>query len=652
MVFSEGYLKKMKTMPPKILIRKIYSKFDLKIYHFLRERKIKRNGINLGNQLFKSWSSNMTSLIKIENKNYYNDFLESNGVSKDKINEADKICNHIFNLLGSGDTQLGKEIKWNQDFKTGFYWENKYYYKIKKIDLENDADIKVPWELSRFQYIPTLGQAYWLTSDEKYAEEFKNQIIHWIDENPFEMSVNWTCAMDVAIRACNWIFGMDYFKNSQSIDEEFWTDFNCSLYMHGEFIFNNLEKGEVNNNHYISNLVGLIWLGVYFRNLNEVNASKWLEFGITELEVEIEKQVYKDGFNYEASSAYHCFVTELLLYTSILCDRNNIKFSDSFNQMIEKMSEVIMNITKCNGLIPQIGDMDSGRFIILTDYGSDEKRDFRYLLGVSGQYFEREDFKYHASNTHAALWLFDTVNEDIHETNHLKSITYPQGGIHIMRNNQLYLLIRCGEIGTAGRGGHSHNDQLSIELNIDGEDFIVDPGTYVYTSDYMMRNKFRSTSYHSTLQIDNLEQNNFGENMFLLENESRAKVLEFGEHFFSGEHYGFSNKNRIIRHQREISISNQKEINIYDYVNDKTEAKKILNFILSPEIVATIKNEKVILIGQKYKIVMTFRNAWKINIETKYYSKAYGVIEKTNSISVETNGGNTTLTNIVFEELL
>ena len=47
------------------------------------------------------------------------------------IADADKICNHVFNLLGSGKTYLGEEIDWHIDFKTGWKWEPRYYRNIK-----------------------------------------------------------------------------------------------------------------------------------------------------------------------------------------------------------------------------------------------------------------------------------------------------------------------------------------------------------------------------------------------------------------------------------------------------------------------------------------------------------------------------------------
>ncbi len=38
------------------------------------------------------------------------------------LEQADKIKAHRFNLLGSGEVDLGKEIDWHTDFKSGHRW--------------------------------------------------------------------------------------------------------------------------------------------------------------------------------------------------------------------------------------------------------------------------------------------------------------------------------------------------------------------------------------------------------------------------------------------------------------------------------------------------------------------------------------------------
>ena len=62
-----------------------------------------------------------------------------------------------------------------------------------------------------------------------------------------------------------------------------------------------------------------------------------------------------------------------------------------------------------------------------------------------------------------------------------------------------------------GRGGHGHNDSLSFELFMNGANVITDCGAFVYTASREWRNKFRSTAFHNTIQIDDEEVNRFVE---------------------------------------------------------------------------------------------------------------------------------------------
>lgn len=136
--------------------------------------------------------------------------------------EADQACAHEFNLLGSGIVHLGEEIDWHQDFKSGHRWNPSTYFKrIRPAPYPGGYDIKVPWELSRCQHFPRLGQAYWLTGDENYCIEFVKQVLSWIQQNPPNLGVNYAGTMDVAIRAVNWLWGISYFILSPSITDEF-----------------------------------------------------------------------------------------------------------------------------------------------------------------------------------------------------------------------------------------------------------------------------------------------------------------------------------------------------------------------------------------------------------------------------------------------
>jgi hypothetical protein len=310
------------------------------------------------------------------------------------IAAADRVCDHVFDLLGSGPTHLGEQIDWHVDFKTGHRFDpDKYYADVRPAPYPGGYDIKVPWELSRCQHFAWLGQAYWFTEDEKYAQEFVDQILDWIEKNPPQFGVSWACTMDVAIRAVNWLWGYYFFKDSPSLDDDFLLAFFKSLLGHGRHIFSNLEnQGDFTGNHYLSNLVGLIYLGILCPEFKE--ARRWREFGLRELEKEMFKQVYPDGVDFEASTSYHRLVTEMFLSAVILARLNGHEFSQPFMERLEKMVEFVMYITKPDGTVPLIGDNDNGRLHRLKVWDPPEREwvDFRYLLAIGTVLFEREDF--------------------------------------------------------------------------------------------------------------------------------------------------------------------------------------------------------------------------------------------------------------------
>src|SRR3954453_865923 len=57
---------------------------------------------------------------------------------------ADRVCSHVFDLLGSGPRHLGERIDWHEDFKANRRWPL-VHHSIVPITIGAGADIKVPW---------------------------------------------------------------------------------------------------------------------------------------------------------------------------------------------------------------------------------------------------------------------------------------------------------------------------------------------------------------------------------------------------------------------------------------------------------------------------------------------------------------------------
>ena len=136
-----------------------------------------------------------------------------------------------------------------------------------------------------------------------------------------------------------------------------------SLYEHALFIEAHLEYGPVISNHYLSDLVGLLYLGVFFRSLPE--SKRWQTLAIAGLEECMQRQVYDDGVDFEASIPYHRLVTELFGYAALVCRHATTSLSSTYWSKLECMVDFARHYTKPDDHAPQIGDNDNGRLHLL-----------------------------------------------------------------------------------------------------------------------------------------------------------------------------------------------------------------------------------------------------------------------------------------------
>jgi hypothetical protein len=212
--------------------------------------------------------------------------------------------------------------------------------------------------------------------------------------------------MEIAIRACNWIWAYWVFRDDPAWTEDFNRKFLKSIWQHGWYIEHNIEdKGGIRTNHYLSNIVGLLFIGTMFPQFTD--AGRWKAFGIRELARCMEEMVFPDGVSFENSTAYHRLVLELFAYSAILCQKNNIELPEPFWVRLEKMFEFSMHCIRPDGRMPMIGDSDDGRFFIISNYYDWDRWDFRYLLSIGAVLFDRSDFKMVARKMHEEIfWLF------------------------------------------------------------------------------------------------------------------------------------------------------------------------------------------------------------------------------------------------------
>ncbi len=495
-------------------------------------------------------------------------FANEGGGRRDRIlREADAARAHRFALLGSGARDLGPRLPWHADFKSGRSWDKRAYFEDLRAGLEQSfgqgADVKVPWELSRFQHLPLLGQALWLSGNRQYYEEFRGEVVDWIAENRPGRGVNWTCTMDVAIRAVNWVWAWVLFRPEILVDRPFASLFLRSLFVHGRFIAANLENGHpVTSNHYFADLVGLLFLGTLFRGAPE--ADDWKGMAVTEIVRENERQTLPDGVDFEASTAYHRLMTEMALTSLLLLERAGFRLP-AMRARVRRMVEYVAHYTKPDGRAPQIGDNDDGRLQILGDHDAD-RRDHRHLLAVAGCVFDDDAlFSLAGDRWEEAFWLFgEDCARRLERRSRASRVTvtgrhFQSAGTVVLRHDDLYAFLDAGPVGLEGQGTHAHNDTLAVEIQAFGRDLIVDPGTGTYTPDLVLRDRFRSTSFHNTVRVDGEEINPIPKTPFVLPGADRPRVLRFesraGFDLVDALHHGYTRLPDPVVHRRIVLLN-------------------------------------------------------------------------------------------------
>lgn len=558
------------------------------------------------------------------------------------VERAEAVVARRLRVLAAGEQQLGSTIDWHAELLSGGRWPVVRSQGIDFFQLDHHTDARTTWELNRLHFLVDLAKAYSATGDELYAQQVTSLVAQWDDANPVDVGINWTCAMEAAIRAVNIMYAITLVSQSPAADEPFVGRLSRMLYQHGSFVRRNMEYSDVRGNHYLSDLVGLIWIGLFLPGVPR--ARRWLAFAAPRFEAELLHQVNADGSTNEGSIPYHRLVTELFLYTSLLLERHGHKLSNGFWSRLEEMARCIAAYTKPDGTCPLLGDNDNGRLLIL---GDAKPNDHRYLLAIAAARFQRSDLKSSAGRLwEDAAWILGRTGVDVFDR--LPSVPAPQSsarfdgaGWYFLRSCGNYVAVGCaGDEGFHGRGGHGHCDVLSVELALQGETLVVDRGCGLYTACRRERIEVVGARSHNVVLVDGQEYGVVKSHDIPAAGNTPARVTKWvhcrDKTVFEGEHYGY--RLQGITSRRGLSVSS-KEIEICDEVVGHGSYRLTSRFHLSPGYAATMLGQGCrIQSPSRREFCVTSSSAahgyWRAEPSTIYSS--YGRAEPTQCIMWET----------------
>ena len=95
--------------------------------------------------------------------------------------------------------------------------------------------------------------------------------------------------------------------------------------------------------------------------------------------------------------------------------------------------------------------------------------------------------------------------------------------------------------------------------------FICDPGTYIYSADLRERHLFRSTAYHSTVEVDETEQNSTDTALpFVIGDEAHPRVVRWEtgveRDIIIAEHDGYKRLAQPVTHRRTVRFEKRERL--------------------------------------------------------------------------------------------
>lgn len=472
-------------------------------------------------------------------------------LSKENQEKADKGLDHLFYVhKGYGYFDYGKDINWQ-------YWPVK--------------DNEVRWQLHRTYWWIPMGLAYWSSNDEKYAKEWTLQYLDWIHKNPLGLSKEndrfaWR-PLEVANRVQDQTALFNLFIQSPSFTPSFLMAFLTNYGKHANYIVENYsEKG----NHLLFEAQRIIYAGAFFPEFK--NAPDWRKSGIDILNIEIKKQIYPDGMQFELSPNYHTAAINIFLKAFHMAQLANIEseFPASYKQTIENMIMAQVNFSFPDYTFPMFGDA----WITKKEPAINNFKDW---------------LKVFPNNKVIAYYASDGKKG---ETLPFLSHALKDGGFYTFRNSwkdtATVMIVKA----SPPAFWHSQPDNGTFDIWAKGRNFMPDGGVFVYGGDeeiLKLRNWYRQTRVHKTLTLDNRDLDSCDAKLMHWSTSDSLDILVYKNPSYAD-----------LEHQRVFLFVNKKYFVVLDNVQGNAQGRVGIHFQLAEDNTPLI-NLKAHTVSTTYK---------------------------------------------------
>jgi len=412
-------------------------------------------------------------------------------------------------------------------------------------------DVKFLWEPARFSWAFTLGRAFHLTCDDRFAEAFWKYTETFLDGNPTNTGPNWVSAQEVALRLMAFCWSLQVFDSSQSSTTTRKERLARSIAEHAARIIPTMVYAQSqNNNHLLSEYAGLFTAGLALPD--HPQSARWLQMGWKGFHKDLRRQVDAYGEYVQHSTNYQRLMLQLSLWIGALANKQKMPFPRQSRETLERATHWAYSLLDpVSGGMPNLGAND-GAYIFPLSIGS--IGDHRPVIQAGARRFMGYNLPAGAWDE-MSLWFGLPYSKELFETPR-----YLGDAVHGRDSWGSLRAVRY-------RSRPSHADQLHFDLWWRGMNIARDAGSYLYNAPAPWDNSLTHTAVHNTVSVDGLEQMTRAGRFLYLDwargwkrkpIESDPAILERE----SGHHNGY--RRLGIRHERTVTVFNDEHWEVED----------------------------------------------------------------------------------------
>lgn len=383
-----------------------------------------------------------------------------------------------WQLFGWKSVDVGAPPCWHRDPAFGTVIDpDMPAHRLNHRDLPSGADARTIWEINRWAEMTRLAMHGWINKDVDAIRTAQLWIEDWCDRNPPGVGINWTSALEVALRLINftWFDTLVAAVGNTTLNTAQVNLVKRIVSVHAAWIWRYRSNGSSANNHLLGEWSALIIAGTRWPALEKITCNideAWQTLGH-----EILRQFGEDGGSREQALHYHLFGFDLAWQAARVM---GCKAGPIYERL--SLAATFFADVSQSGESWDFGDNDDAQVVPMTLLRSKAIQEWRdWFNGEQGVLY---------------AWLGSPpTSRQLSASNEWR--TFPTSGIAAIRTHGWFARLDASPLGFGSIAAHGHCDALHLSIWDSDIALLIDPGTGSYYGNIVLREELAQWSAHN-----------------------------------------------------------------------------------------------------------------------------------------------------------